>query len=539
MATHTTSSLVGVCLLALVSIGTNAPNRALAAASPIKTHASSTDMFLHTTGGFGIDTPEAVQSAAAMGLEHSFHYDYYSPSSSISQATQALGMTYIDGTIAQYLGAYECHRLHTVVIPPPGAWKYCTADYNPTMDYPTLLSRVREYLQRVQNDPLVRAYWVLDDWPWYDATAGQVLTDIHHLIDTYTPGRPSVCGFSAFVTTGKFEWRSELANNFSPAACDVPAWYVYADTTTTPTTAAEYDWGMRALLSKMKYDFQLRGWNPARQPLVGIAQAFGGRVKSDGSYQVIPTAASLTAQSQAFCAAGASSIAYYGWKIYVYDNPQTPFNNADMAAGVRGGIAACKALWNTAQSFDTSRTPAVPFSLEAEQSALSGPVSVESYPSASHGSYIQFSTPSLSLASCPKKLSGLGVAMQRLTVSVTGRYYVWSRITTPSDNANSYWLQIDDGCPVTVGDSKGMDPDVWNWVNYRDGNPSNAISLSLTAGPHTIRMISRKAVVNVDRIIFTPDRACVPTGTGDDCLPISAPAQQVPVSTHSANILAN
>ena len=101
--------------------------------------------------------------------------------------------------------------------------------------------------------------------------------------------------------------------------------------------------------------------------------------------------------------------------------------------------------------------------------------------------------------------------------STTGTYYVWSRITASGRHANSYWLQVDTGCPIDVGDLSGMGTNYWVWVNYSNGNPNVVTALQLTAGTHLVKMYDREPGVDLDRLILTPDRSCVPAGTGDNC----------------------
>ncbi len=121
-------------------------------------------------------------------------------------------------------------------------------------------------------------------------------------------------------------------------------------------------------------------------------------------------------------------------------------------------------------------------------------------------------------AACAGLPSDKGVATTSVSVSEAGTYRVWSRVQVPDTSNNSYYLEIGDTlCGVVVGDS-GIAANQWTWVDYRDGNSSNKISVNLSAGSHTIRMVGREDGVKLDRIILTKDTACVPTGTGDNCL---------------------
>lgn len=160
-------------------------------------------------------------------------------------------------------------------------------------------------------------------------------------------------------------------------------------------------------------------------------------------------------------------------------------------------------------------------SIEAESSSLLGSVSVGSYVSASQSQYIQFNTAGSTTQSCSSPNYG-SVAAQAVSIPATGRYVVWSRITGYGDSSNSYWLQIDNGCPIDVGDQNGMGSNYWVWLNYRNGSPSYVIYSYLSAGQHVVRLFNREGHVFVDRVIFTTDTSCVPSGTGSNCATVSA-----------------
>jgi hypothetical protein len=308
--------------------------------------AAQTAIPTHMIGAFNIDDPSLVSGAVGAGVQMAFHYDYH-PGSELERAYRRENVADINGRISQLLWAYECHRVHTVVTVPAGAWRFCAHDLYPSMDDAALMAAVKGYLQEVAGDPTVRGYWVLDDWPFYDATARGVLIDIHRLITRYTPERPAICGFSALIIPGADEWQPSLADNFSPQGCDAIAFYVFADTVTGgPPLASRYNWEMPGLLARMETAMRARGWNLAATPLIGIPQAFGGRNRYDGSYQVVPSSQSLAAQTAAFCRAGATGIVFYAWDVSDYLNPQDPATNGAIAAGVREGITACRQIWS-------------------------------------------------------------------------------------------------------------------------------------------------------------------------------------------------
>src|SRR6266568_3664023 len=125
--------------------------------------------------------------------------------------------------------------------------------------------------------------------------------------------------------------------------------------------------------------------------------------------------------------------------------------------------------------------------------------------------------------------SSTGVATTSITIPSTGSYALWTRMMVPSSTANSYYLQVDSGCPYLVSDTTGTNS--WDWVT------SAPITLALATGSHTITMVGNQAGVKVDELIFS--QSCTPTGTGDACFSTSTPTptpQQQTASTYPSGI---
>lgn len=135
-----------------------------------------------------------------------------------------------------------------------------------------------------------------------------------------------------------------------------------------------------------------------------------------------------------------------------------------------------------------------------------------------------------SAAACTPPTTNYGNVTQSLTVPSSGIYRVWSRLAAPDSTNNTYLLEIDNGnnssC-YTVGGSVipvyGMttnthfNSDATNWTSI-DPTTGNHIDVSLSAGTtYTIKEIGNGPNVVVDRIIFTADTTCIPTGNGDNC----------------------
>src|SRR5712691_2448965 len=276
---------------------------------PIKIAVAHSPNYLsHILGGFSINTPQKALKAASDGMQVTLQYDP-PPSSTdmLGQKLQSLQMRVIDGYISNYLYYYECHRTKTVKPPPPGQQQYCQNDVKSSMaDENTLLASIAEHLQQMQDNQLIIGYWILDDWaPWDAGGARQILTKIHDLIQKYTPGRPAICGFGGFILLDHVPgWDDRLADNFSPRGCDMVGLYVYTPdiaNTNTRLSSDTFDWSMSEVLPLMLASLRKRGWKPAKEPLLGIGQVFGGPIAQTHSHWLIPSAKNIETQSKSFC----------------------------------------------------------------------------------------------------------------------------------------------------------------------------------------------------------------------------------------------
>lgn len=119
---------------------------------------------------------------------------------------------------------------------------------------------------------------------------------------------------------------------------------------------------------------------------------------------------------------------------------------------------------------------------------------------------------------CPSYSTNLGAANMNINFPVSGNYKVWSRIMAKDNSSNSYFLKIDEGCPINVGDKIGMEVNTWIWLSYQIGDQFAPIVLNLSSGDHSVELIGRESGVKLDKVIFTTDLSCVPSGTGDNCL---------------------
>jgi hypothetical protein len=300
--------------------------------------------------GFSIDSVARVDSAVGLGVNTAFIYGKpFTPSDPVGAEMQARGMHEVDAGFASDLYYYECHRTHTVALPPPGTPNYyCATDKVPSMSSETaLLAAIDAKLQVDAANPLIVGYWVLDDWNLWDAgSARTVLQNIHAHILHYTPRKPAICGFGVAISRpGVNSWNSRIALNYSNAGCNMVGIYSYASTSSTYSNGSQLDFTMRAPLAAVFKSLRSLGWNSSATPLIGIGQAFAGLYAGTRYYPGI-THQQMLAQATAFCKAGAVSIAWYGWDDSGFGSQTlTPMTSSEVQNGITRGIAACQAVW--------------------------------------------------------------------------------------------------------------------------------------------------------------------------------------------------
>lgn len=132
------------------------------------------------------------------------------------------------------------------------------------------------------------------------------------------------------------------------------------------------------------------------------------------------------------------------------------------------------------------------------------------------GATVAFFNTKQASAACAAPATNLGQATSTLSVSSAGTYRIWTRMMAPDTTNNSYLLEIDGGACYTVGDA-AIPANTWTWVDYQNGTTSSKISVSLSAGQHSVKLIGREGSVKVDRVLALTDTSCIPTGTGDNC----------------------
>ena len=123
---------------------------------------------------------------------------------------------------------------------------------------------------------------------------------------------------------------------------------------------------------------------------------------------------------------------------------------------------------------------------------------------------------------CKTVPTDTGRVITTVTLDSSAKYTVWSRVMAPDEDAASYYLLIDNQCGIKVG-GNSLHPHVWSWIHYSDGYPTNKIVLTLTKGSHVVKLIGNTPNLGLDKVIFTRDMSCVPTGMGNNCNQVVTP----------------
>lgn len=141
----------------------------------------------------------------------------------------------------------------------------------------------------------------------------------------------------------------------------------------------------------------------------------------------------------------------------------------------------------------------------------------------------------VSAAACSAPATDYGTVTTSTSVPSGATYRVWTRMMVPDTTNTTYLLEIDGNKCYTVGGGN-LQTNTWIWVAHQNGNTASKIDVSLAQGTRPIKLIGNKPNVKIDRLIFTSDLACVPTGNGDNCNTPSDPnAPTVRITTPAPN----
>lgn len=165
---------------------------------------------------------------------------------------------------------------------------------------------------------------------------------------------------------------------------------------------------------------------------------------------------------------------------------------------------------------------------------------------------------SASAAACPAPSPNYGIVSgTSITVTNPGVYRIWSRMAAPNTTNNTYRLEVGGNECFTFGGSTvpvyaSGSPTHFvnnntNWISRTDSS-ANPVTLNLATGTHSLRLIGHAPNVVVDRVIFTRDTNCTPTGLGNNCasptdttaptVSITSPSNGATISS-ATNVVAN
>jgi hypothetical protein len=299
----------------------------------------------HRSGSEHIQTDAQVLSAVAQGMTLSLNYGPVTGSLAAQMTTS--GMKYLDRRIADFI--YNACNF-------PSSRNCSLTARQET----AVMDEVNRYLDENRSDPLIAGYYVIDDFP---GNVSHLLELITTAVHDATPTKPTVC---AFASTLDF-WRTddhrgvpatahtaldEAIVNYTPRGCDLVDFYSYgvpvnATGSVSCATGSQIpdptkvDWSGQHLWPYVKKLLLARGWNPARGFIV-TPQTFD---TSECDY-ARPTAANITTQTAAACAAGAIATLSYIYDDFV-NNGHDLHGRPDWQAGYEAGNRQCQSIWGS------------------------------------------------------------------------------------------------------------------------------------------------------------------------------------------------
>lgn len=309
------------------------------------------ELLYQRTGAFDVgasDDPTPamaaeVRDAADLGLNLAVSW-YQGRQSLVTDAFRAGGVRYLDNNLWTRVVAL-CDGTQRDTEQP------CAQDPGALLE---LEQAVRSHLARVRDDDLQVGFWVLDDYPG-DVSAALDL--VYRLVQEENRlsrlPRFTVCGIEGLLDTfedGHLTTHprelERAVRNFSPTACDAVALYAYG----MPVSGdpVDVDWSMEQLLPRAMELLRARGWDPSRQPFLGVVQAFGTVEAPPEQSFVLPRAQDVATQAEAYCRAGATGILHFAWNDLGTGPKVQLAQSPDLRAGVADGVQRCQAAWSSA-----------------------------------------------------------------------------------------------------------------------------------------------------------------------------------------------
>ncbi len=204
--------------------------------------------------------------------------------------------------------------------------------YKQNWDMDDLVSDMTAHLQYIAGNSSLKSkiigYYMIGDWHEDLGKAKTALQNMSAIIHKYTPGKYSICGVSGNTGYGgSVSGYIPFASNYTEAGCDILGVYLYPyGSNKVPMTN----------LANILEAFKKVGWTPAKSPLMGMPQSYGGQW---GYY--VPTAAQVRTQTKYFCQMGAKHMLFYDYSTGTGNGTTSPA----VQAGIKAGLSDCRAIW--------------------------------------------------------------------------------------------------------------------------------------------------------------------------------------------------
>lgn len=98
-------------------------------------------------------------------------------------------------------------------------------------------------------------------------------------------------------------------------------------------------------------------------------------------------------------------------------------------------------------------------------------------------------------------------------ISKNDNYAIWVRISDENNNADAVKLSINGGEEIILGDDALNNPLAFRWVDFKNGNPEDKLTISLTQGKYTLNLKDIEPGTKIDSIIITNDLNFIPPDT--------------------------
>lgn len=161
---------------------------------------------------------------------------------------------------------------------------------------------------------------------------------------------------------------------------------------------------------------------------------------------------------------------------------------------------------------------------QRERGTITSPMLIKDDPAASGGSYLTVAAGNNSPSSAPASTVE-GVAKYTFSVSDTGTYRIWARVSAPTNGDDSFWVRMGSSGPwirfngFTLGAP-------YHWVLVAPDPPASPSTFALTAGTdNELQVAYREDGTRLDAFYVTNDSAFNPNAaiTGPPAPPIMQP----------------